>query len=106
LKGDISELIAEGMSYEIFFPELRNEVGIQADSAMTDRGKLCANVPGAWFSSTSATPAQCSTSAEGPEAFPESFVSVAAVGSPGECRLEVTIPGTSHRWTTKFSTTH
>jgi len=44
-------------------------------------------------------------SAEGTEALSSSFVSVAAVRSPGECRLEVRIPGTSHRWTTRFSTT-
>jgi hypothetical protein len=104
-KGDISERIEEGMSYEIFFPELSNEVEIHVDSAMTARGKLCANIPAAWFSSTSATPEQCEASAEGTEAVSSSFVSVAAVRSPGECRLEVTLPGTSQRWTTKFSTT-
>lgn len=104
-KGNISERIEEGMSYKLFFPEQSNEVEIEVDSAMTSRGELCANIPADWFSATSSTPEQCIASAEGSESDATSFVSVAAVRSPGECALEVTIPGTSQRWTTKFSTT-
>lgn len=104
-KGSVSERIEEGMSYAIFFPDQSNEVGIQVEAATTAGGKLCANVPGAWFSATSATPEQCAASAVGTDDEYGNFTSVAAVRSPGECGLEVTIPGTSHRWTTKFSTT-
>lgn len=104
-KGNVTERIEEGSSYQLFFPEQANAVDILVDSAMTARGKLCANVPGAWFATTSATPAQCAASASAAAEFPANPIPVAAIGALGECRLAVTIPGTSLSWAARFSTT-
>ena len=104
-KGSVVERIEDGMSYRVFFPELRNTVEVQVESAMTTHGKLCANVPGTWFASSSATPEQCAADPGSPEEF-SSAIPIATIVSDGECRLQVTIPGTSHEWNTQFKTTH
>lgn len=104
-KGSITEAIDEGMSYSIFFPEERNQVVIRATSAMTALGKLCDNVPGEWFSSTSSTPEKCAAVAGVTDPFSTSYIPVASILAPGECRVEVTIPKTTHGWTTSFITT-
>ncbi|APR79858.1 Hypothetical protein A7982_05205 [Minicystis rosea] len=104
-KGSVSNPIEEGMTYQLFYPDMSNGVAVHVDAAMTDRGKLCENVPSSWFSSTSATPSQCETGKNSEDALPEGFPWVASIRAAGECRLEVTIPGTNQKWTTKFSTT-
>ncbi|MDI1435307.1 hypothetical protein [Polyangium sorediatum] len=105
LKGNVSEPIEEGTSYTLFLPEESNGVDLHVDAAMTTHGKLCANMPESWFASSSSTPAQCEASVGGVEPFASSIMPVAAIGDPGECRLSVTIPGTTQRWTTRFSIT-
>lgn len=103
-KGSISEIIEEGETYSIFFPDMSNGVELHVDAAMTDRGRLCDNVPASWFATTSATPDQCLAGAGADDEW-SSFVSVASIRAPGECRLEVTIPRTSQTWATRFSIT-
>ncbi|MDC0745315.1 hypothetical protein [Polyangium mundeleinium] len=105
LKGNVSEPIEEGTSYSLFLPEESNGVDLHVDAAMTTLGKLCANMPQAWFASASSTPAQCEASVGAVEPFASSILPVAAIGDAGECRLSVTIPGTAQRWTTRFSIT-
>lgn len=104
-KGAISERIEEGRTYQLFFPEQSNWVDIQVDAATTPLGKLCANLPGTWLAATSATPAQCMAGVYSGEE-PAIATAVAAIASLGECRLDVSLPGTSLRWTTRFSTEH
>ncbi len=104
-KGTVVERIEDGMSYRVFFPELRNTVDVRVDSAMTTHGKLCANVPGSWFASSSATPEQCAAGPVEPEEFWSGQVPIATIRAEGECRLQVTIPGTAHEWNTQFTTT-
>lgn len=107
-KGSMRERIQEGMSYKLHFPEQRNSVTVEVSPAMTTFGKLCANLPGVWFAASSSTPEQCTPrtpSAGDAETFPLNPFPIATIGSLGECRLEVTIPGSSWRWTTRFSTT-
>ncbi|MDC3959969.1 hypothetical protein [Polyangium jinanense] len=103
LKGNVSEPIEEGASYELFLPEQSNGVDLHVDAAMTTHGKLCEHVPGAWFASASSTPTQCEANVGVVEPYASSTIPVAAIGDAGECRLSVTIPGTTHRWTTRFS---
>lgn len=103
-KGVVVERITEGMAHRLFFPEQKNSVELRVEAAMTAQGKLCTQVPGAWFAVTSATPAQCPARTPDPaELFTP--IPVATIGALGGCRLDVTIPGTSWRWTTQFSTT-
>lgn len=104
-KGSVAEPIEDGMSYRVFFPELSNTVDVRVDSAMTTHGKLCANVPGSWFASSSSTPEQCAAGPVDPEELWSGQVPVATIRAAGECRLQVTIPGTSHEWNTRFTTT-
>ncbi|MDI1451165.1 hypothetical protein [Polyangium sp. 6x1] len=103
LKGDVSEPIEEGASYTLFLPEESNGVDLHVEEAMTTHGKLCENVPGAWFASASTTPTQCEANVGVVDSFASSIIPVAAIGDAGECRLSVTIPGTTQRWTTRFS---
>ncbi|MRG96301.1 hypothetical protein [Polyangium spumosum] len=102
-KGNVSELIEEGASYTLFYPEEQNGVDLHVEAATTTHGALCANVPGAWFVSASSTPAQCEGSVGIDEPFSSTTIPVATIGAPGECRLSVTIPGTAEGWTTRFS---
>lgn len=104
-KGSVVERIEDGMSYRVVFPALRNTVDVRVDSAMTTHGKLCANVPGTWFASSSSTPEQCAAGPFDPEEFSSGQVPIATIHAQGECRLEVTIPGTGHAWKTQFTTT-
>ncbi|MDI1484606.1 hypothetical protein [Polyangium sp. y55x31] len=103
LKGNVSEPIEEGASYKLFLPEESNGVDLHVEEAMTTHGKLCENVPGAWFASESSTPVQCDASVGVVDPFASSTIPVAAIGDAGECRLWVTIPGTTQRWATRFS---
>lgn len=108
-KGSMRERIQEGMTYKLRFPEQRNSVSIEVSPAMTEFGKLCANLPPTWFAATSSTPEQCAPRATGASADAETFplnpFPIATIGSLGECRLEVTLPGSGFRWTTRFGTT-
>lgn len=100
-KGTVLEPIAAGKSYALFFPEMRNTVDLRVDAAATARGPLCANIPAAWFASTTATPERCAATAGDPDAT--GLIPVADIRGPGECRLEVTMPGTTFAWSTRFS---
>jgi hypothetical protein len=104
-KGSVTERIADGAAYRLFFPESVNKVDVQVDSAMTSHGRLCAEVPAAWFASSSATPGRCEADAGSPDKLAGAGIPVATIVDVGECRLEVTIPGTSHAWATYFTTT-
>jgi hypothetical protein len=100
-KGSVTEDLTDGQSYLLWYPEQENLVDLQVNDAVTSLGKLCMPIPGAWLSASSSTPGQC-----GP-ASGEMYgggVPVAKISSLGECRLEVTIPQTSHRWATSFTT--
>lgn len=101
-KGSVSEPIAAGGEYQLFFPDERNTVDVRVDAAMTAGGKLCANVPGAWFAATSATPDQCAPTLTEPAESVSGEITIAEIHAPGECRLAVTIPGTDLEWTTRF----
>jgi hypothetical protein len=101
-KGSVVEAIEDGGEYQLFFPDQRNTVDLRVDAAMTAGGKLCANLPGAWFAATSATPKQCAASPANPEESLSGEITIADIHAPGECRLAVTIPGTDLEWTTRF----
>lgn len=101
-KGTVLEPITAGESYALFFPDLRNTVDLRVDAAATARGPLCANIPAAWFTATTATPERCTATAGDPDAT--GLIPVADIRGPGECRLEVTMPGTAFAWSTRFST--
>lgn len=100
-KGSVSEELVEGASYELWYPEQDNLVDLQVTSASSTEGMLCMPIPGEWLSASSSTPGQCSPA--GGEQY-GAGLPVAKIQSLGECRLEVTIPRTTHRWATSFST--
>ena len=102
-KGSVSEALEDGGSYRLFFPGQDNAVTARVETARTAGGRLCANVPAAWFSAVSSTPEQCGSPPVSDEPFGD--VAVAAVRALGECRLEVTIPETAQRWAARFTTT-
>src|SRR5690606_6470727 len=104
-KGSIVEPIEDGSSYRLFFLDEVNKVDVQVDSAMTTHGRLCAGVPAVWFASSSATPERCEAGPGSFEKLSFAAIPIATILDVGECRLEVTIPGTSHAWTTHFTTT-
>lgn len=99
-KGSVVEVIEDDAAYHLFFPDQRNTVDVRVDAATTVGGKLCANVPGAWFAASSTTPEQCAAIPADPDASGE--IAIADIHAPGECRLAVTIPGTDLEWTTRF----
>ncbi|MBL8971486.1 MAG: hypothetical protein JNK56_12935 [Myxococcales bacterium] len=103
-KGTVSEPIADGGSYPLFFPDQPNTVELHVDAATSELGKLCANLPAAWFAVSTTTPARCDAPAASDDPL-TSFIPIARIRAPGECRLAVQIPGTTHRWTTHFRTT-
>lgn len=100
-KGSVIESLTDGESYLLWYPEQDNLVDLQVDDATTSAGKLCMPIPVAWLSATSATPARCGPT--GGEQY-GAGLPVAKILSLGECKLEVTIPNTSHRWATSFTT--
>lgn len=104
-KGSVTVPIATGGEYQLFFPDQRNTVDLQVNAAMTAGGKLCANLPRAWFAATSATPEQCAPTPTGPEDSLSGELTIADIHAPGECRLAVTIPGTDLEWSTQFHIT-
>ncbi|MDP1830255.1 MAG: hypothetical protein Q8L48_43725 [Archangium sp.] len=99
-KGYVSEEITEGASYQLWFPEQDNLVDLQVTSALSSAGKLCMPIPGRWLTATSSTP-HCGPA--GGEQY-GGGLPVAEIQSLGECRLEVTMPNTSHRWAASFTT--
>jgi hypothetical protein len=100
-KGSVTEPLTDGESYLLWYPEQDNLVDLQVNDATTTAGKLCLPIPRAWLTATSSTPGQCGPA--GGELY-GGGVPVAKISSLGECRLEVTIPDTSHRWATSFTT--
>ena len=100
-KGSVSEQLTDGESYLLWYPEQENLVDLQVNDATTTAGKLCMPIPVEWLAAISSTPAQCGPA--GGEQY-GGGLPVAKILSPGECRLEVTIPSTSHRWATSFTT--
>jgi hypothetical protein len=103
-KGDHSQIIENGKSYPVWFPDRSNGVDLRVETAMTTHGELCAKVPRGWFTVTSATPEQCAVKIEEDDAYAQG-VTLATLQSLGECRLDVTVPGAPQRWTTSFHTT-
>ncbi|MDC3962524.1 hypothetical protein [Polyangium jinanense] len=71
---------------KLFLPEESNGVDLHVEEAMKTHGKLCENVPGAWFASESSTPVQCDASVGVVDPFASSTIPVAAIGDAGECR--------------------
>lgn len=105
-KGTVLEPITDGSSYSLFFPDQPNTVDIRVHTADTTHGDLCAHIPATWFTSASATPEQCTATAGDPdETEATDLIQLATIRSPGECRLEVSIPGTEFTWSTNFTTT-
>lgn len=102
-KGSVIEELEEGGSSLLWHPEGENRVDIHMGEVQTSAGRLCAPVPAAWFEAVSATPSQCEVAVSGEPYGGD--VSVAKVVSAGECRLEVTMPQTTQRWSARFSTT-
>ena len=100
-KGFVSEVITDGASYQLWYPEQDNLVDLSVSNVRTTTGPLCMPLPGAWLRANSATPDQCGP-AEGEQYG--SGLPVAKIQRLGECRLEVTMPNTSHRWATSFTT--
>ena len=103
-KGSVSLPIEDGKSYRVFFPDEPNTVDVKVGAVVTALGPLCAPVPAAWFAATTSTPGQCVTPVRGMAAS-SAWTPVASIVSAGECRVEVTVPGTAHRWAASFSTT-
>ncbi|MDP3571780.1 MAG: hypothetical protein Q8S42_14215 [Archangium sp.] len=102
-KGNVSEPLVDDRSYLLWNPEEFNSVDVRVSAVQTSQGRLCAPVPAEWFQAVSSTPAQCAPLSEGERSGAD--VPVAKVLSAGECRVEITMPGTSQRWTTRFTTT-
>ncbi len=103
-KGNVSEPLVDDRSYLIWNPGQLNSVDLRVGEVQTSQGRLCAPVPNTWFQAVSATPAQC-----GPFSDDERWgadVAVAKILGAGECRLEISLPGTTQRWTTRFKTTN
>ena len=100
-KGSVVEELTDGASYLLWYPEQENLVDLAVNAATSTAGQLCMPIPSAWVAASSSTPAQCGpTSGE----LYGGGLPVAKIQSLGECKLEVTIPNTSHRLATAFST--
>ncbi len=95
--------IVEGTSYPIPVPGRRNTVAMMPGVATTTRGPLCAPIPIRWFASSTSTPEQCAARGSLGALDGEDTFTIGTVLAPGECQLAVTIPGTSQRWTTRFT---
>ena len=102
-KGNVSERLVDDQSYLLWNPDEFNSVDVRVSAVQTSQGRLCAPVPSGWFQAVSATPAQCAPFFDGEPWSAD--VAVAKILDAGECRLEITMPGTTQRWATRFITT-
>lgn len=99
-----TEPLENGKSYQVEYPDGRSTVDVAVTSVITDIGPLCSRLPGPWFLATTSTPGQCGPAVAHSRSDWRS--AVAEIVRQGDCRLDVSVPGTELRWAAAFHVTY